>query len=35
MDDDVSLILCDSPGFDDSAGEEVDIANGVGIIKAI
>lgn len=30
-----SIILCDSPGFEDSRGAEVDIANGVGIVKAI
>lgn len=35
LDDEVSIILCDSPGFDDSAGEEVDIANSIGIIKAV
>lgn len=29
------LILCDAPGFDDSAGPEVDIANSIGIIAAI
>jgi energy-coupling factor transporter ATP-binding protein EcfA2 len=30
-----SIILCDSPGFDDTSGVEVDIANGIGIVKAI
>ena len=30
-----SIILCDSPGFGDSNGPEVDIANGIGIIRAI
>jgi flagellar biosynthesis GTPase FlhF len=30
-----SVILCDSPGFGDSGGPAVDIANGIGIIKAI
>lgn len=30
-----TLILCDSPGFGDSAGVEVDIANGVGMINAL
>ena len=30
-----SIILCDSPGFGDTNGPEVDIANGVGIIKAV
>ena len=30
-----SVILCDSPGFGDTEGAEVDIANGIGIIKAI
>ena len=29
------IILCDSPGFDDSAGAEVDVANGLGIVKAV
>lgn len=26
------LILCDAPGFSDTAGPEVDTANGIGII---
>ncbi|EAR88867.2 helicase carboxy-terminal domain protein (macronuclear) [Tetrahymena thermophila SB210] len=30
-----SIILCDSPGFDDISGPEVDIANGLGIVKVI
>ena len=30
-----SIILCDSPGFEDTNGPEVDIANGIGIVKAI
>ncbi|KAL4441130.1 hypothetical protein ABPG74_002080 [Tetrahymena malaccensis] len=30
-----SIILCDSPGFEDTAGPEVDIANGLGIVEAI
>ncbi|KAL4489804.1 hypothetical protein ABPG72_022444 [Tetrahymena utriculariae] len=30
-----SIILCDSPGFGDTAGPEVDIANGLGIVNAI
>ena len=29
------IILCDAPGFGDTAGPEVDIANGVGICEAI
>jgi hypothetical protein len=29
------LVICDSPGFGDSAGIEVDIANGVGMINAL
>lgn len=28
-------MVCDSPGFGDSAGVEVDIANGVGMINAL
>ena len=32
---DGSVVLCDSPGFGDTEGAEVDIANGVGIIQAI
>lgn len=28
-------MVCDSPGFGDSAGVEVDIANGVGTINAL
>jgi len=30
-----SIIICDTPGFRDSNGTEVDIANGISIIKAI
>ncbi|CAF4184508.1 unnamed protein product, partial [Rotaria sordida] len=30
-----SIILCDTPGFEDTHGPEVDIANGIGIVKAI
>ncbi|CAF4463204.1 unnamed protein product, partial [Rotaria sp. Silwood2] len=30
-----SIVLCDSPGFEDTSGSEVDIANGIGIVKAI
>jgi hypothetical protein len=30
-----TLVICDSPGFGDSAGVEVDIANGVGMINAL
>ncbi|CAF4054930.1 unnamed protein product [Adineta steineri] len=30
-----SIVLCDSPGFEDTSGPEVDIANGIGIVKAI
>lgn len=29
-----NVILCDTPGFGDSSGPKVDIANGIGIIKA-
>ncbi|CAF4051597.1 unnamed protein product [Adineta steineri] len=29
------IILCDAPGFGDTAGPEVDIANGVGVIEAL
>jgi hypothetical protein len=28
-------VICDTPGFGDSAGVEVDIANGVGMINAL
>ncbi len=31
----MSLVICDSPGFGDSAGVEVDIANGVVMINAL
>ena len=27
--------MCDSPGFGDTAGPEVDIANSIGVIEAI
>jgi hypothetical protein len=30
-----NLVICDSPGFGDSAGVEVDMANGVGMINAL
>ncbi|CAF4090243.1 unnamed protein product, partial [Rotaria sordida] len=30
-----SIVLCDSPGFEDTGGPEVDIANGIGIVRAI
>ncbi|CAF3666995.1 unnamed protein product [Rotaria sp. Silwood1] len=30
-----SIILCDSPGFEDTSGPEVDIANGLGIVNVI
>jgi hypothetical protein len=33
--DENTLVICDSPGFGDSAGVEVDIANGVGMINAL
>lgn len=29
------ILLCDTPGFDDTEGAEIDIANGIGIIMAI
>ena len=29
------LMICDSPGFEDTQGPEVDIANGVGVVKGI
>jgi hypothetical protein len=31
----MTLTICDSPGPGDSAGVEVDIANGVGMINAL
>jgi hypothetical protein len=30
-----TLVICDTPGFGDSAGVEVDIANGIGMINAL
>ena len=33
--DDRTVIVCDTPGLGDTAGAEVDIANGIGIIEAI
>jgi hypothetical protein len=30
-----TLVICDSPGFGETAGIEVDIANGVGMINAL
>ncbi len=29
------IVLCDTPGFEDTSGPEVDVANSVGIIKAV
>ncbi|CAF1112595.1 unnamed protein product, partial [Didymodactylos carnosus] len=29
------ITLCDAPGFDDTAGPEVDIANSIGVIEAL
>ncbi|CAF3975531.1 unnamed protein product [Rotaria sordida] len=29
------MILCDAPGFGDTAGSEVDIANSIGVIEAL
>lgn len=29
------IIICDTPGFGDSGGVEIDIANGVGMINAL
>ena len=29
------LIICDTPGFEDTQGHEVDIANGVGVVNGI
>jgi hypothetical protein len=33
--DKMTLTICDTPGFGDSAGVEVDIANGIGMINAL
>ncbi|CAF0898623.1 unnamed protein product [Adineta steineri] len=30
-----SIILCDTPGFEDTNGAEVDISNGIGVVKAV
>ncbi|ETN98841.1 hypothetical protein RFI_38646, partial [Reticulomyxa filosa] len=30
-----SVVLCDTPGFEDTSGPEVDVANGIGIIRAL
>ena len=29
------LLLCDTPGFEDTEGPEVDLANVIGVIKAV
>ena len=29
------IVICDTPGFDDTSGPEVDVANGIGLIRAI
>ena len=33
--DDKTFIICDSPGFGDTKGIEIDIANGIGIIEGV
>jgi hypothetical protein len=33
--EDGSVVLCDTPGFEDTGGPEINIANGSGLIKAI
>lgn len=30
-----SIMVCDTPGFDDTNGPEVDVANGVGVVAAV
>ncbi|ETO08112.1 hypothetical protein RFI_29278 [Reticulomyxa filosa] len=30
-----SVVLCDTPGFEDTSGPEVDVANGIGVIRAL
>ncbi|ETO16232.1 hypothetical protein RFI_21122, partial [Reticulomyxa filosa] len=30
-----SVVLCDTPGFGDTNGPEVDVANGIGIVRAL
>ncbi|CAF5166881.1 unnamed protein product, partial [Rotaria sp. Silwood1] len=32
---DGDIILCDTPGFEDTNGPEVDIANGIGVVRAV
>lgn len=32
---DMNYVICDTPGFEDTNGAEVDIANGRGIVKAL
>ena len=29
------VTLCDSPGFDDTSGAEIDVANGLGIVRGV
>jgi len=29
------IYICDSPGFGDTSGSEVDISNGIGIVEAL
>jgi hypothetical protein len=31
----MNVYICDSPGFGDSGGVEIDIANGIGMINAL
>ena len=35
LDPDTMIVVCDSPGFGDTEGHEVDIANGIGIARAV
>jgi predicted GTPase len=30
-----SIVLCDTPGFEDTNGPEVDVANGIGLVNAV
>jgi energy-coupling factor transporter ATP-binding protein EcfA2 len=33
--DDDNIVICDTPGFEDTGGPEIDIANGVGVYNAV
>lgn len=35
LDRDGGIVICDTPGFEDTNGPEVDVANGLGVVEAV